>query len=178
MESRTATLPGPKAQSPEPPAAHSGRDPSMPLLYPSPHFSQVETLKGSTFRSLAEWEREMGRGCSELPTRSASSHPHEVNFFNAGGGDGLRGPGDRGPAQGPECREGSTRDLAWAATAGLCPRDRPWGDRVVARAPRTGGAEGRGRPTLLRPAEDTELRKAPAGMGWLSRGRGKPGPAN
>lgn len=120
----------------------------------------------------------VGSGCSELPTRSAFSHRHEVNFFNAGGGAGLRGPGDRGPAQGPACRAGSTGDLAWEATAGLGPRGRPWGGRVVAWAPRTGGAEERGQPTLFRPAEDTELRKAPAGMGWLSRGRGKPGPAN
>lgn len=50
------------SQSPERPVAHSGRDPRMPLLYPSPHFLQLGTPKGTTFRSLAKWERESGEG--------------------------------------------------------------------------------------------------------------------
>lgn len=68
-----------------------------------------------------------GGGDGELPTRSAFSHPHEVNFFNIGRRAGRRGPGDRGPARGPGWRAGSGRDLAWVATDGLCPRDRPSG---------------------------------------------------
>lgn len=47
--------------------------------------------------------------------------------------------------------------------------------RVVAAVPRTRWAEGRaGRSPLFRPVEDTELRKAPAGLGWA--GLALPGP--
>lgn len=53
----------------------------------------------------------------------------------------------------------------------------PRGGRVLVAAPRTRWAEeGAGRSTLLRPVEDSELRKAPAGIGWLSRDRGKSWP--
>lgn len=44
---------------------------------------------------------------------------------------------------------------------------------VLAAAPPTLWAEERVcQSTLLRPVEDTELRKPPAGIGWLSRDRG------
>lgn len=94
-------------QSPERPAA-LGRDPRMSLLHPSPQFSRLGTPKGTTFRPLVKWERESWGGgrYGELPTRSAFSHPHEVNFFNVGRRAGRRGPGDRGPARVPGWRGG------------------------------------------------------------------------
>lgn len=169
------------SQSPERPAA-LGRDPGMSLLHPNSLFSRLGTPKGTTFCPLVKWERESRGwegGYGELPTRSAFSHPHEVNFFNIGRRAGRRGPGDRGPARGPGWRAGSGRDLAWAATMAPAREIAPWGDRVVAAASRTLWVEERaGRSTLLRPVEDSELGKAPARIGWLSRDRGKPGPAN
>lgn len=117
------------SQSPERPAA-LGRDPGMSLLHPNSLFSRLGTPKGTTFCPLVKWERESRGwegGYGELPTRSAFSHPHEVNFFNIGRRAGRRGPGDRGPARGPGWRAGSGRDLEWAATDGPCPRGRPLG---------------------------------------------------
>lgn len=76
-------------------------------------------------------------------------------------------PGDPGGARG--AGESSRGQLQMASAREIAPR----GGRVVAAAPPTLWAEERaGQSTLLRPVEDTELRKAPAGIGWLSRDRG------